>query len=195
MGAKLAPLGRATIPNELYSPPNLPLKLRLRADAITLCHPGLGECGVLDKGTANILTELIKNDLSLQFEALADPDSFTLAGQRRKRIQILPLEINIYGPFASIDKVASTLSDAKIFLQEPTRNHLSSAYSNPHFLAWDNRRETPQLRQICLPPSVDMLAQVHEILHQSNDTKSLDLPHQDCRISTLLHESVSRWIN
>lgn len=197
MGANLAPIGRATtVPKELYSAPDshLPLKLRFRADAFTICHPELGECGVLDKGTANTLTELIKDDLALQFEALPDLDSFTLSCQRRKPIFILPLEINIYGPFASMDKVASALSEAKVFLQEPTRAHPSSAYSNPHFLSWDNRRETPQLRQLCLLPSVDMRARVHEILHQSNDKHFLDLPRQDCRISTPLHEFVFRLI-
>ena len=198
MGANLAPIGRATtIPQGLYSAPklNLPLKLRLRADAFTICHPELGECGVLDKRSANILTTLIKDDPALQFEALPDLDSSTLSSQRRKPMSILPLEINVYGPFASMDKVATALSEAKVFLQEPTRVHPSSAYSNPHFLSWDNRRDTPQLRQTCVLPLVDMRARVHEILHQSNDPIFLDLPRQDCRISTVLHKSVFRLIS
>lgn len=195
MGAALAPIGRATtVPKEIYASPKLhvSLKFRFRADAITLCHPALGECGILDKKTANTLIELIKDDLSLEFEALPDHDLLPPSSQRRMPIFTLPLQINVYGPFASSDRVASALSEAQVFLQEPIKVHPLSAYRNPHFLSWDAHIETPQLRQVCLPPSVDMLAQVHEILHQSNDIRSSDLPHQDCRINTVLHESVSQ---
>ena len=153
---------------------------------MTLLLPTSQECGVLDSNTARVLTTLIKDNLRLEFEVFLDQKQ----AQEPRGGNIIPLNITVYGPATSLDKAGFALSEAKIFLQEPSRFHSSSVYCNPHFLSWSDDRKTPRLRQLYSPRSVDIVAEVQEIFNPSSTVK---VPHwlgQDSRIRTILHKSV-----
>ena len=144
---------------------------------------------MLDSRTARILTDLIAENSSLEFEAFVDVDLLQGSWRGTKPISILPLCINIYGSRSSTDKVASMLSENGVFLQEPIHVNPTSTYHNPHFLCWNDDLITPQLRQ-CLPALDDIEAGVQEILDPSNTVNVSDWPRQDGRILTVLHKSV-----
>lgn len=173
-------------------------RLRIRADAVTLLLPSLSEeeCGILDSKTAGVLTTLLRKNSGLYFEAFLDPDKRIDSDRRRKPPPVLPLTINIYGPEASLDSVSSVLSEAKVFLQEPTNLHPSSSYHNPHYLSWDEDAETPQFRQLSLSTAIGV-AEIYEILDQPNLVQVSHELHQDSRIKTVLQrfESGSGALN
>lgn len=187
----MGPLGRSTLPRDLDL--RVPLQLRMRADAITLSAPTFEEIGVLDLKTACVLTTLIKDNPLLEFEAFADKDQLRQTSPKKKAIEILPLCINVYGSIADSDKVASTLSDIKVFLQEPIYVHPSSAYHNPHFLDFDHT-VTPRFLDFSFPSSLDFAAEVDAILVQSDAVRVSALIGQDRRIQTKLHEYVLSYL-
>lgn len=162
-------------------------RLRVRADAITLLLSSLSEeeCGILDSRTARVLTILLRENSGLNFEAFLDPDKQLDSDRRRQPLPVLPLTINIYGPTASLDSVSSVLSEAKVFLQEPTNLHPSYSYRNPHYLSWDEDVETPQFRPRFLSAAIDV-AKIYEILDQPNLVQVSHELHQDSRIKTVL---------
>lgn len=149
------------------------------------------ECGVLDIKTARVLTELMTHNLALDFEAYSDLEACSDQDQplrpiqERDKIFVLPLSINVYGPIESIEKVASLLSDMRVFLQEPSHWPPGTIYHNPHFLSWVDDLETPHLR------ASDVAAEVYEILRPSDGVKVSDWPRQDDRVQTTLHRFIS----
>lgn len=162
-------------------------RLRLRADAITILLPSLSEeeCGILDSKSTRVLTTLLKENSGLYFEAFLDPDKLVNSDRRRQPLPVLPLTINIYGPASSLDSVSSVLSEAKVFLQEPTNLHPTFSYRNPHYLSWDEDVETPQLRQLSLLSTIDV-GEIYEILDQPNSVQVSSGLRQDSRIKTIL---------
>lgn len=101
------------------------------------------EFGVLDVKITNALRVLMINCPFLDFEAFIDQEN---SSQNIKSSGI-PVTINVYGSAASSHEVASTLSEANIFLQEPFYTRPGSTYFNPQFLSWDNDMITPRLRE------------------------------------------------
>lgn len=190
--AKLKPLGRRIIPKSIWATevPPIGFRIRFRTDAVTALLPTLEEFGVLDCRTALILTTLIKDNPTLQFEAFPDLDQSPQPTRKQEITSVLPLTINVYGPTASLDKVAFALSGENIFLQEPTHFHPTSTYHNPHFLSWEDDMMTPQLKRQCLPNSVNLAAEVETILEQSSIITFSTYTGQDYRIRTSLHEFV-----
>lgn len=181
-------MGRSSaIPRKLWSETTAAFRLRVRADAITLLLPSLSEeeCGILDSKTAGVLTTLLRENSGLYFEAFLDRDQRIDSGRTRQPLPVLPLTINIYGPAASLDSVSSILSEAKVFLQEPTNLHPSSSYRNPHYLSWDEDVETPQFQPLSLLTAIDV-AEIYEILDQPNLVQVSHELHQDSRIKTVL---------
>lgn len=147
---------------------------------MTLLRPNSQEFGVLDSKIARVLKSLISESPSLQFDVFLDQEQV----QRSRETSILPLSITVYGPAASLEKVAFALSNEKIFLQEPTQFHSSSIYYNPHFLSWDDEERTPQLRR----PLKDVEAEVQEILNPSRTVTVPPWLRQDGRIRTTLRK-------
>lgn len=181
----MAPLGRSTLPKDLDW--RASLQPRLRADAITLLSPTSEEIGVLDLKTACVLKTLIKDNPLLEFEAFADQDQLRRTSPEKKGMKILPLCINVHGLIVDLDKVASVLSETKVFLQEPIYFHPSSTYHNPHFLDFDHA-ETPRFLDFSFPLSLDFTAEVDAILAQPGTLRLPAFTGQDQRIQTKLHE-------
>ena len=163
------------------------LQLRFRADAVTLLLPTLEECGVLDSKTAHILILLLKDHRSLEFEAYLDQEQTQGPYSGNKHSSVLPLSINVYGPRTSLENVATALSEARVFFQEPRNFHPASTYHNPHFLSWDDDLQTPRTLQLNHTPEIDLTAEICKILDQSPPETVVDWPLQDCRIRTTLH--------
>lgn len=171
----------------VYAGYNSSFRFRFRADAITILLPSLSEeeCGILDSKSTRVLTILLKENSGLYFEAFLDPDKLVDFDRRRQPLPVLPLTINIYGPATSLDSVSSVLSEAKVFLQEPTNLHPTFSYRNPHYLSWDEDVETLQLRQLSVLTTIDV-GEIYEILDQLYLAQNSSELRQDSRIKTIL---------
>ena len=167
--------------------PSITLQLRIRADAITLLSPTFEEIGLLDLKTAGVLTTLLEDNPRLHFEAFIDEDRLQQTSLEKRSTKIFPLSIVIYGPTECSDTVASALSEAKVFLQEPIRMDPASTYHNPHFLHFDDT-VTPRFLCLSLAPSLDFAAEVDAILEHSDASSLPTLVGQDGRIQTKLHK-------
>ena len=180
----MALLGRPTLVRDFDL--SVPLQLRIRADAITLIVPTLEEIGVLDLKTASVLKPLIKDNPLLEFEVFADHDQLQRTRLGKKASKIIPLCIYIYGPITCSNYVASALSEARVFLQEPIYIRPASTYHNPHFLHFDDI-VTPRFLFVS-PHSLNFAAEIDAILEQSDVRDVPILVEQDSRVQTKLHK-------
>ena len=130
---------------------------------------------------------LLQDHPLLEFEAFTDQDQLRGPTFGKKPLKLLPICINVYGPTSSSDKVASTLSEVSVFLQEPLHVHPASRYHNPHFLDFDNN-VTPRFLDLNLPPTLDFTAEVDSILEYSGALDFSASLQQDQRIQSKLHE-------
>ena len=134
-----------------------------------------------------MLTTLIEDNPPLDFEAFLDQDRLQQRNLEGKSTKVFPLSIVTYGPTKCLDKVASALSEARVFLQEPIRMDPASTYYNPHFLHFDDT-VTPRFLSLSLVPSLDFAAEVDAILEHSDTSSLPTIVEQDWRIQTKLHK-------
>ena len=182
-------MGRSNTYKNLSKTPDYPvaLSIRIRADVVTVLTPMLEEIGVLDTRTTCVLKSLMNSDPTVELEAYVDHEHTQQSIETTNSKRVLALSINIYGIMASSETMALLLSEAKLFLQEPTHHRPASTYYNPHFFSWDDCEATPRLRQLSLINSQKFAAEVDKTLTQPYDVRSSVCIEQDGRIRTVLH--------
>ena len=163
------------------------LRLRIRADAVTLLSSQSREIGVLDLRTAKALSILLKDNPSLEFEAFVDQDQPQRPMSKEKAMEVIPLCINVYGPIVCFEKVRSALSEISVYLQEPFYVRPTSIYHNPHFLNFDDTI-TPRFLNFNSSSQLDFTTEVDAIFERSGALVPSDTVPQDQRIRTQLQE-------
>ncbi len=159
-----------------------------RADSMTILSPKSEEIGVLDKKTATVLMLLKKVSDTIRFSLFLgnEGDEKRNNNKERQPKSILPLEINIQGPVKDLEKVGGVLSDAGMFLQEPSFLEHGVIYRNPHFISWDEQVTTPLLTRPGELSRNDFANSIEEAMNCSNATSYPPRFVQDKRILTFL---------
>lgn len=159
-----------------------------RADSMTVLSPDSQEIGVLDKRMATVLMLLKKVSGSIRFSLFLGNEGDQMRHTLKERWPktILPLDIIIQGPIQNLEEVGEVLSDAGMFLQEPSFLEPGVIYRNPHFLSWDEQTATPLLSRRGESSRNDFTDSVAEVMNCSNP--ALDPPKlvQDRRVMTAL---------
>jgi hypothetical protein len=91
--------------------------------------------GYLSHGITHALRDIIKLPL-IEFEAvvnLSALESAVLSPANHK----LAVEINVYGPASTCDRVGTDLSEERLYLQMPNEVREGIDYVNPHILQFD----------------------------------------------------------
>ena len=155
---------------------------------MTVLNPNSEEIGVLDKKMATVLRLLKTVSGSIRYSVF--PSSEVDVDQKERRSgDTIPLEININGPVQSLKRIGEVLSDAGMFLQEPTSLEHGVLYQNPHFLSWGDETTTPLFaRPGELPPN-DFADSIEEVMGCSEATFRPRIFFQDRRIMTPLKRS------
>lgn len=155
---------------------------------MTVLSPDSQEIGVLDKRMATVLMLLKKVSGSIRFSLFLGNEGDQMRHTLKERWPktILPLDIIIQGPIQNLEEVGEVLSDAGMFLQEPSFLEPGVIYRNPHFLSWDEQTATPLLSRRGESSRNDFTDSVAEVMNCSNP--ALDPPKlvQDRRVMTAL---------
>ena len=155
---------------------------------MTILNPNSEEIGFLDKKMATVLRLLKTVSGSIRYNVF--PSSEGDVDQKERRTgDTIPLEINVNGPLASLNRVGEVLSDAGIFLQEPTSLEHGVLYRNPHFLSWDDETTTPLFARPGELPLNDFADTIEEVMGCSETTFRPRIFVQDRRITTTLKRS------
>jgi hypothetical protein len=144
------------------------------------------EVGILDLRHASVIRKLIATVPSIRFDPFLaeDPVEFEDA--------VVPdscsVEIILYGFKDTIDDVDSILSEACIFLQEPTHIEPHVVYHNPHILSWDGDFGSPQFKNHRLLDPVNVEEEAKAIVTAAEPLLlALETEGQDPRIRAVLH--------
>lgn len=158
------------------------VRLRFRADGVTVLGSGMIELGQLETSYSQILKNLLKTVPSLRCEAYITPDDTGDVGLSK----IYPIDINIYGNQCDLHLVGSFLSNVNVFLQEPEDLQKSYPYQNPHVFSRSDELATPLFRgQHSLAP-IAFRDEIDAIIHTSTAVESSCSPIQDPRLQTQL---------
>lgn len=165
--------------------PKLPLQIRYRPDGITILGRDLGEVGELDKHHADILKALQRQFPSLRCEVYVMQAS-SCDAKKSSRSAVFSVELNVYGPPSLADSVGSVLSDANVYLQEPTYLPETIAYRNPHVYSVDDDFLTPRFRENRCETKRNFECEIDAILHETASTDPQESFWQDPRIRSPL---------
>lgn len=143
------------------------------------------EVAVLDVRHGLVLNTLRAASVSLRLELLVSGDLavYPHNGSTRNEFKA---EINVYGNSNDMAIVASLLSDAGIYLQEPEQLAPAANYRNPHVLLWDNQDVTPRFQRALLSLEASFENAVERILDEPKEASSHTCFLQDSRISSVL---------
>ena len=155
---------------------------------MTVLNPNSEEIGVLDQKMATVLRLLKTVSGSIRYSIFPCSEGDVEQKERRSG-DTIPLEININGPLQSLKRIGEVLSDAGMFLQEPSFLEHGVPYRNPHFLSWGDETTTPLFaRPGELPPN-DFADSIEEVMGCSEATFRPRVFLQDKRIMTPLKRS------
>lgn len=155
---------------------------------MTILNPNSEEIGVLDTKMATVLRLLKTVSGSIRYSVF--PGSGGGADQKERRsANTIPLEISINGPLQSLKRIGEVLSDAGMFLQEPTSLENGVIYQNPHFLIWGDEIITPLFAKPGELPPNDFADSIEEVMGCSEATFRPRIFFQDRRITTPLKRS------
>ena len=155
---------------------------------MTVLNPNSEEIGVLDKKMATVLRLLKIVSGSIRYSVFPSSEGDVDQKERRSG-DIIPLEINISGPLQSLKRIGEVLSEAGMFLQEPSSLEHGVLYRNPHFLSWGDETTTPLFtRPGELPPN-DFADSIGEVMSCSEAPSRPRIFFQDRRITTPLKRS------
>ena len=158
------------------------VRLRFRADGITVLGPCTSELGQLETSYAQILKNLLTAVPSLRREGYITPDDACDIGLSN----VYPIDINIYGNQSDLHLVGSFLSNVNVFLQEPENLQQSCPYQNPHVFSRSDELATPLFRgQHSLAP-IAFGDEIDAIIHRSTAVEPSCSPIQDPRLQTQL---------
>ena len=155
---------------------------------MTVLNPNSEEIGVLDKKMATVL-RLLKTLSGLITYSVFPSSEGDVDQKERRSADTIPLEININGPLQSLNRVGEVLSDAGMFLQEPTSLETGVLYQNPHFLSWDDETTTPLFARLGELPPNDFADSIEEVMGCSEATFRPRIFFQDRRVTTPLKRS------
>jgi hypothetical protein len=165
--------------------PKLPLRIRYRPDGITILGRDLGEVGELDKHHADILKTLQRQFPSLRCEVYVMQAS-SCNVKKSSRSAVFSVEINVYGPPSLAPSVGSVLSDANVYLQEPTYLPETIAYRNPHVYSVDDDFLTPRFREKRCETKRNFECEIDAIINETASTDPQESFWQDPRIRSPL---------
>ena len=152
------------------------------------------DIGVIDTKTTKALQGLDQID-SVTYEGIADAkdlDRCIKTWKKKAKAIDGNIEINIYSPQISKEKVGKLLSAARHYLQQPRWLASSVAVDNPHTISFPNLVIKPEIVQLPTPLSKTersstrskrVLYEVLEGLDQVEHLKPIDI---DSRITTRL---------
>ena len=155
---------------------------------MTILGPNSEEVGVMDKKTATVLIVLKKVSETIRFNLCLGLEGDLMRHNSKEKWpnNTLPLEITIYGPVQNLKEVGDTLSDAGLFLQQPTFVDNNSIYRNPHFLSWDEETTTPLIARPGEASDIGFANSIEELMKCSNATLQPPPFLQDRRVVTPL---------
>ena len=178
-------------------PANTSLGTRCRGvDIMTVLGPNSEEVGVLDKKTATVLIPLKKMSETIRFNLCLGHEGNLMRHNCKEKWpnNTLPLEITIYGPVQNLKEVGDILSDAGLFLQQPTFVDNNSIYRNPHFLSWDEETTTPLIARPGEASNIGFADSIEELMECSNATLQPQPFLQNWRVVTPLKRLVLMMI-
>ena len=156
-----------------------------RADSMTVLNPNSEE---IDTKTATTLMVLKRLSWTIRFSLFlsnqGDVKQHSVKAMRL--LTVIPVEINIHGPVQSLNDVGRVLSDAGMFLQEPSSLTQGVIYQNPHFLSWDEESTTPLLLNPREMSKHDFANSIEEVVNFSKAVLHPPKFEQDRRIKTIL---------
>ena len=155
---------------------------------MTVLNPNSEEIGVLDKKMAILLRLLKTVSGSIRYSVFPSSEGDVEQKERRSG-DTIPLEININGPLQSLKRIGEVLSDAGMFLQEPTSLEHGVLYRNPHFLSWGDEPTTPLFAIPGELPPNNFADSIEEVMGCSEATFRPQVFFQDRRITTPLKRS------
>ena len=163
---------------------------------MTVLGPNSEEVGVLDKKIATVLILLRKVSITIRYNlCLGHEGNLTRhISKEKKPNDIFPLEITIYGPEQSLKEVGDILSDAGLFLQQPTFVDNNSIYRNPHFLSWDEETTTPLIARPGEASNTGFVDSIEELMKCSNATLQPPPFLQNWRVVTPLKRLCAQMI-
>ncbi|KAF3400768.1 putative SWI/SNF-related matrix-associated actin-dependent regulator of chromatin [Talaromyces pinophilus] len=102
-----------------------------------------GDLGYLNEKMEGKLKD-IANEPSIELDAVVNLQSLSDAIRRAQKQSdaAIRVDVNIYGPEASRDRVGKYLSDKALFLQPPNEKRREARYDNPHILQLDGLDES-----------------------------------------------------
>jgi hypothetical protein len=165
--------------------PRLPLQIRYRPDGVTILGSDLEEVGELDKHHADVLKDLQRQFPSLRCEVYVMQASFADA-KKSSRSAVFSIELNVYGSPSLAESVGSVLSDANVYLQEPTYLPEIIAYRNPHVYSVDDDFLTPRFREKRCETKRNFECEIDAIIHETASTDPQKSFWQDPRIHSPL---------
>ena len=155
---------------------------------MTILNPNSEEIGVLDTKMATVLRLLKMVSGSIRYSVFPGSEGDVDQKERRSADSI-PLKININGPLQSLNRIGEVLSDAGMFLQEPTSLKNGVIYRNPHFLSWGDEITTPLFAKSGEIPPNDFADSIKEVMGCTEATFRPRIFFQDRRITTPLRRS------
>ena len=130
--------------------PSLPrsytLRVRPSADLqLFLKFADNGDLGYLSEKMERGLKDLV-SEPNIELDAVVNLQSLSDAIRRAQKQSdaAIRVDVNIYGPEASRDRVGKYLSDRSLFLQPPNERRRGARYDNPHILQLDDLPESEQ---------------------------------------------------
>jgi hypothetical protein len=163
--------------------------LRYRATGVTLLRSLAEEIGELDVRHGNALKALRDVAPNVRCEAYM-PEEATHV----RKAKSFPIEINVYGTIQEMESVGSTLSNDRIFLQEPEPSLIKTVYRNPHVFSSQGGFETPFFRMYDIESREALQSKVDATIHAPT-ASLLDTDIQiDSRIRSKLRELVSAFL-
>ena len=127
-----------------YLPRSYTLRVRPSAELqLFLKFVDNGDLGYLNEKMEGKLKD-IANEPSIELDAVVNLQSLSDAIRRAQKQSdaAIRVDVNIYGPEASRDRVGKYLSDKGLFLQPPNEKRRGARYDNPHILQLDGLDES-----------------------------------------------------
>jgi hypothetical protein len=165
--------------------PKLPLRIRYRPDGVTILGFDLAEIGELDKHHAGILKALQRQFPSLRCEVYVMQSS-PCDVKKSSRSAVFSIELNLYGSSSLAESVGSVLSDANVYLQEPTYLAETITYRNPHVYSVGHDFSTPRFREKRCDTKPNFEQEIDAIIHETASTDPRESFSQDLRIRSSL---------
>jgi hypothetical protein len=166
-----------------------------RDGVFVLLTSALDDAAILDTSTAEALKALL-NLQPIRFQAYADATQANGELQvwkgKREKVEMLAININVYGSREHADEVGRLLSKRQTYLQHPDYQDSDAEYLNPHYfkLPDDEGPQRPAFSacQTSAQRSNSPELDVNELLDRLTANEGLDSAPIDRRITTHLLE-------